>query len=138
MNAFHFLHIPNWVHLKLGTFQIDQISFFGHFIFAHTIYVLWPLTLYTVTFGFPNSKKKSFRRNYIRKYGIPNWTHSKLSTFNLLHILNWAHSTTNLINSWRCIGYFSECGAATKKLLHTPLQRLETRHETCVWECFSK
>ena len=65
---------------------------------------------------------------------IPNWANSisKLSTFNLLHIPNWAYSRTNLINSWRCIGYFSECGAATKKLLHTPLQRLETRHETCV------
>ena len=89
------------------------------------------------------NRSVNFKRNQnARNAGnrcIPNWTHSKLgysisrlSTFNLLHIPNWAHSRTNLINSWRCIGYFSECGAATKKLLHTPLQRLETRHETCV------
>ena len=65
------------------------------------------------------------------------WKWKQISKKN--HILKVkAHSRTNLINSWRCIGYFSECGAATKKLLHTPLQRLETRHETCVWECFSK
>jgi hypothetical protein len=27
------------------------------------------LALYTVTFGFPNPKKNSFRGNYMRKYG---------------------------------------------------------------------
>ena len=32
--------------------------------------VLWPLTLCTVTFGLPNSKKNSFRGNYMRKYGM--------------------------------------------------------------------
>ena len=37
--------------------------------FSH-IYVLWPLALCTVTFGFPNSKKNSFRGNYMRKYGM--------------------------------------------------------------------
>ena len=31
---------------------------------------MWPLALCTVTFGFPNSKKNSFRRYYIKKYGI--------------------------------------------------------------------
>ena len=36
--------------------------------FPH-IYVLWPLALCTVTFGFSNSKKNSFRGNYMRKYG---------------------------------------------------------------------
>ena len=35
--------------------------------FPH-IYVLWPLALCTVIFGFPNSKMNSFRRNYMRKY----------------------------------------------------------------------
>jgi hypothetical protein len=29
------------------------------------------LALFTVTFGFPNSKKNSFRGNYMRKYVIP-------------------------------------------------------------------
>ena len=32
-------------------------------------YVPWPLVLCTVTFGFPNPKKNSFRGNYMRKYG---------------------------------------------------------------------
>ena len=32
-----------------------------------------PLALCTVTYGFSNSKKNSFRRNYMRKYGMFNF-----------------------------------------------------------------
>ena len=42
-------------------------------------YILWPLALCTVTFGFPNSKKNSFRGNYMRKYGM------SFSTFWRMH-----------------------------------------------------
>ena len=34
--------------------------------------MLWPLGLCTVTFGFQNPKKNSFRGNYMRKYGSSN------------------------------------------------------------------
>ena len=32
-------------------------------------YVMWPLALCSVSFGFPSSKKNSLRGNYMRKYG---------------------------------------------------------------------
>ena len=43
---------------------VSSLKYFPH------IYVLWHLALCIVTFGFPNSKKNSFRGNYMRKYGI--------------------------------------------------------------------
>ena len=39
-------------------------------------YVMWPLALCSVSFGFPSSKKNSLRGNYMRKYGnfnLPIW-----------------------------------------------------------------
>ena len=42
---------------------ISSFSFHPWIVSAH---------LCTVTFGFPNSKKYSFRRNYMRKYGMRN------------------------------------------------------------------
>ena len=42
---------------------LSSLEYFPH------LYVLWPLALCNVTFRFPSSKKNSFRRNYMRKYG---------------------------------------------------------------------
>ena len=109
---------------------------------SHHLHLQWKFKLWPGKFAWGVKAKHCWElsTNFWKQKGvfqtehIPNWPNSisKSSTFNLLHIPNWAHSKTNLINSLRCIGYFSECCAAAKKLLHTPLQRLETRHETCV------
>jgi hypothetical protein len=57
----------NCYHISSYSFRpwiVSSLEYFPH------IYVLWPLALCTVTFGFPSSKKNSFRGNYMRKYGI--------------------------------------------------------------------
>ena len=47
------------------------------------------MALCTVTFGFPKSKKNSFRGNYMRKYGIHNAESSKIGhNFRKLKCLN--------------------------------------------------
>ena len=40
---------------------VSSLEYFPH------LYVLWPLVLGSVIFGFPNSKNNSFRGNYMRK-----------------------------------------------------------------------
>ena len=71
------------------TYRISSYSFRPWIVssleqFPH-IYVLWPLVLCTVTFGFPNSKKNSFRGNYMRKYVkyhlVLTWTRTRYTTF---------------------------------------------------------
>ena len=62
-----------------GKYRISSYSFRPWIIssleyFPH-ICVLWPLALCTVTFGFPKSRKNSFRGNYMRKYGSYQFPH---------------------------------------------------------------
>ena len=54
------------IHRPSLKYHISSYNFRPWIVSAH---VLWPLALCIVTLGFPNSKKNSFCRIYIRKYG---------------------------------------------------------------------